>query len=366
MSSPSSPGTEAETPGPAGKLSEILGQSLPRMLDPTSTMSVRMLWPFARYLGDYERELAIFCEDGGDVGSFADPDARVSRDTARRMAVASLEKTGDLCLGIHAGECVELSDFGVPDQLTRNCSTLREAILLNLRYVRLQEDGLRCTLSEEGEIATIAFHNEDPNRIWLVNEYQVASTLKRLRLYTHGAAVPLEVHLRHAQVTDAGEYARAFKCTVRMGAPCNAVVLSRKVLDFRALRANPNLVAPFEQRAALALERLGRAGSLVDKVRQLVRAELERGLNITEAAERLHLSETTLRRRLAEEGTTYRAILDAVRRDLSFAHLAAGLEPGEVVFVLGYSNYNAFARAFRRWTGTSPAEYRSGGASRPG
>jgi AraC-like DNA-binding protein len=324
-----------------------------------------MLWPFARYLGNYERELAIFREDGGDLSSFADPDARVSKDTARRMTVASLEKTGDLCLGLHAGECVELSDFGVPDQLTRYCSTLREAILLNSRYVRLQEEGLRCGISEEDDTATLYLHNEDPNRIWVVHEYQVASTLKRLSLYTRGAAVPLEVHLRHANITDAGEYARVFKCPLRMEAACNAVVMSRHFLDFRALRPNPNLVIAFEQQAARALEKLGRAGSFADKVRPLIRAGLERGLNVADAAGRLHVSEATLRRRLADEGTTYKAVLDGVRRDLAFAHLAAKLDPGEVAFALGYSNFNAFARAFRRWTGTSPAEYLAGDVSGP-
>ena len=333
------------------------------MLDPASTVSVRMLWPFARYLGDYERELAILRDDGWDIASFVDPDARVSRDTARRMTVASLEKTGDLCLGLHAGACVELSDFDLPDQLSRYCSTLREAILLGSRYVRLQDDGLRCSLSEDDDTATLLLHNDDPNRMWLVNEYQIASSLKRMNLYTGGAALPLEVHMRHERATDPAEYARVFKCPVKLGAPCNAIVMSRHSLEFRAFRPNPNLVAAFERRAVSALERLGRAGSFTDKVRRLIRVNPEHGPSVTVAAEQLHVSETTLRRRLADEGTTYKSVLDGVRRDLAFAHLARRIDLGEIAFLLGYSNFSAFARAFRRWTGTSPSAYLASGTA---
>jgi AraC-like DNA-binding protein len=83
------------------------------------------------------------------------------------------------------------------------------------------------------------------------------------------------------------------------------------------------------------------------------------------AARQLAMSERTLQRRLAAEGTAFQALVDAERRDLALGHLRAGrLAVGEVAFVTGFSERSAFRRAFRRWTGTTPAAY-AGRGHRP-
>jgi AraC-like DNA-binding protein len=332
-------------------------------VDPTSTVSVRMLWPFARCLKNYDLELSLLAAAGVDLGTFADPDARIQRSLARELIVASLQKTQDKCLGLHAGECVELIDFGPVDQMTRHCATLRDAILLGSRYSRLQDDGVVCSLTEEGRTATLEIYNEVPTRPWIINEFQVASTLKRLSLFVHEPIVPIEVHMRHFDPSDTREYARVFRAPVRCGTERNALVFRRELLDVRAMRPNPALVPLFARHATAKLERLGREDSFTDRVRGLVRAEVERGLTAAAAAKRLSSSEATLRRRLAEEGTSYQQVLDAVRKELAFAHLEANHSPAEIGAALGFSSTSSFVRAFRRWTGASPAEYAGGGSS---
>jgi AraC-like DNA-binding protein len=340
--------------------------SLPRVVDPTSTVSVRMLWPFARCLKNYDLELSILRAAGVDPGTFADPDARIQRSLARELIVASLQKTQDPCLGLHAGECVELIDFGPVDQMTRHCATLRDAILLASRYSRLQDDGVVCTLIEEGRTATLQIYNEVPIRPWVINEYQVASTQKRLSLFLHEPLIPIEVHMRHLYPSDTGEYARVFRAPVRCGTERNALVFRRELLDVRARRANPALVPLFARQATAKLERLGREGSVTDRVKAIIRAEVDRGLTAAAAAKRLSSSEATLRRRLAEEGTTYQQVLDAVRKELALAHLEANLPPAEIGVALGFSSTSSFARAFRRWTGASPTDYEGSTARDPG
>src|SRR5689334_12369233 len=119
-----------------------------------------MLWPFARYLGDFERELSVLRSAGIDAGMFADPDARIPFDLVRTVVAVSIEKTGDLCLGLHAGECVEIGDFAPVDQTTRNCANLRDALLVGMRYSRLHDDGLRAaSLLEEDGRATLEIHD---------------------------------------------------------------------------------------------------------------------------------------------------------------------------------------------------------------
>ncbi|HWO08502.1 MAG TPA: helix-turn-helix transcriptional regulator, partial [Polyangiaceae bacterium] len=76
-------------------------------------------------------------------------------------------------------------------------------------------------------------------------------------------------------------------------------------------------------------------------------------------ARRLGLGERTLQRRLRDEGTSFAALLDEARAELARSYLGdSKLAIFEVAYLLGYSEPSAFNRAFRRWTGKSPREYR--------
>jgi AraC-like DNA-binding protein len=168
--------------------------------------------------------------------------------------------------------------------------------------------------------------------------------------------------MRHEKATDAAEYARVFRAPVRLGAEHNAVVFRRELLDAPAHHPNPSLLSSFHRNADRLLNDLERGDTFVGKVRRLLIERLEDGLAITETARRLHVSEATLRRRLAEElaeeGTTYRHVVDTVRKELALSYLEGRLQPTEVGYRVGFANSGAFGRAFRRWTGTSPMEYR--------
>ena len=109
------------------------------------------------------------------------------------------------------------------------------------------------------------------------------------------------------------------------------------------------------------LKRLDRSDTVTGRVRRLLESRIGReGIGLEEIAVEIHMSPATLRRRLDEEGTTFRAIVDELRRELALRYVA---EPrvaiGEVAFLLGFSTQSAFGTAFRRWTGSSPIEHRA-------
>ena len=104
---------------------------------------------------------------------------------------------------------------------------------------------------------------------------------------------------------------------------------------------------------------------MVIRVRDLLRAALPATLALDEIADRLHLSPRTLHRRLDEEGASFRAIKDALRRDLALARLSKSQDPiAHVAADLGYADTSAFYRACIEWTGMSPAHYRRHGAGK--
>ncbi|KAB2923233.1 MAG: AraC family transcriptional regulator [Dechloromonas sp.] len=98
---------------------------------------------------------------------------------------------------------------------------------------------------------------------------------------------------------------------------------------------------------------------MVSRVRDLLRAALPDTLSLENIAERLHLSPRTIHRRLEEEGSSFRAIKDALRRDLALARLTKSRDPiAQVAADLGYADTSAFYRAFVDWTGMAPMHYR--------
>jgi AraC-like DNA-binding protein len=109
------------------------------------------------------------------------------------------------------------------------------------------------------------------------------------------------------------------------------------------------------------LDRLRRTDTTVGRVREEISTQLAAGgVSMRTTAKRMAMSVATLRRRLEGESATFAGIVDDIRRDLSMRYLnERGLTVSEVAFLLGFSSGAAFHRAFRRWNGASPAEYRS-------
>ena len=104
---------------------------------------------------------------------------------------------------------------------------------------------------------------------------------------------------------------------------------------------------------------------MVIRVRDLLRAALPDMLALNDIADRLHLSPRTLHRRLDEEGSSFRAIKDALRRDLALARLSKSQDPiARVAADLGYADTSAFYRACVEWTGMGPAQYRRHGTGK--
>jgi AraC-like DNA-binding protein len=328
---------------------------------PLGTISVRVCWPFARVLGNYEQELAVLEEAGISVASFVDPLTRIPTALARVLMVTSLQKSQDPSLGLHAGECVELADFEPIDQMTRHCATLRDAILQGSRYAKLMDEGVETELVEAGSRATVRIKNSDPERHALVSEFQVTSTMKRLGFFIHGDLELIEIHLRNEVATNMAEYERVFRAPVLLGSEHNEVVFSRALLDVRSARPNPNLLPLFDEQARRLLAQLTRDASFSQKVRKLLEQGLEDGrVGMADIAAQVRLSEATLRRRLLEERTTHKELLDQVRREQALSRVEARRSSlGEISFRLGFSSPSAFARAFRRWAGVSPVEYRA-------
>jgi AraC-like DNA-binding protein len=313
-----------------------------------------------RLLRDFGPETSILQASGLDPATLADPDARIPRTVLGTIIYTSQKKTGDLAIGIHAGERSESADFGVLDHVVRNCPDLRRALLCTARYIRLQDDNLEAHLIEEDDRAIWQIRNATPTVLRATNDFQVTVTLMNLRRRLGRHEAPLEVHLRHGEATSPEEYARVFQAPVRLDQTHNAVVIRRELLDAPVVSANPDVLSVFEGHASRLLKELSRNDTTTERVMRILFQRIgHEDIGIDSVALNLDMSVSTLRRRLADEGATYRTMVDELRQRLALQYVAdRRIAIGEIAFLLGFSTQSAFGTAFRRWMGASPLEYR--------
>ncbi len=147
---------------------------------------------------------------------------------------------------------------------------------------------------------------------------------------------------------------------VTFGHACSEIELEPAVLRLPIRDEDPAMSRLMERYAEEWLARLGGQASLVEQIRRHIYTELGNGVPSAEAIARpLGLSERSLSRRLRAEGLSYLEIVDSVRRELALVYLRnRSLKMAEVAFLLGFSELSAFYRAFRRWTGMTPAQVR--------
>jgi AraC-like DNA-binding protein len=140
----------------------------------------------------------------------------------------------------------------------------------------------------------------------------------------------------------------------------NRVVWDASVFETKLVTADPVLLPILDHHAEMLLP-LARAGvDVLDRTRDQIRLGLSSGAHdLGQVARALHLSRRTLQRRIEERGTSFQELVDGVRRELSARYVAErALSIGEITFLLNYSDARAFLRAFKRWFGCTPGQYR--------
>jgi AraC-like DNA-binding protein len=172
--------------------------------------------------------------------------------------------------------------------------------------------------------------------------------------------VPREVHLPYPRPTDVAELARTLGGTLIFERTPGALVFETSDLELPVVGADPTLGGYLNDLAEKVLQAMPRAATFQDRVRRAIWSGLRSGrIDLACVAADLAVSARTAQRRLRDEGTSYAALLDDVRRELAMSMLRGkDVAVYEVAFLLGYAEPSTFHRAFRRWTGTSPREFR--------
>jgi AraC-like DNA-binding protein len=289
-----------------------------------------------------------------------EPDQRISVQTVHEMLEGAVAFTGDPNLGLKAAQRLKPGDAGAIDYLVASVATVEDAIAVATRYMRLVNDALTVRLVLEGERAILRLDNsiEMPTAAM---DFQLGGIFRTHFRQWLSESSDLRVFLPYPRPEDPSEHEHTFApATVTFDAPFSGYVFPKATLGKQLPKADSTLHHVLRKLAEQTLAQLPRTQTLSQRVRDLVATELGRG-NPTapHIAKRLGMSTSTLGRRLEREETTFRDLLDDLRKQLATQYLTnPDLELAEVALLLGFSQSTAFHRAFRRWTGQTPAEFR--------
>lgn len=302
---------------------------------------------------------------GFDPALLIDPDNRIPFSQFVAFYESGARLTGDDAFGLHMGERVEPELFDVLGYAVINSPTFGEAINRLIRYHSIWSDGAVYNLDISGTQARLTYEYLDG--VIDGRRHDREMTLSILVSFARrGTGVdwtPRELSFQHSKPQSISEHERIFRSPLHFGRPVNELIFDSSLLALPMMKADPGLCLILDRHAQELLARRPRVGGLVNQVRQLLGEAFDTGGDpkVETIAQQMGISLRTLQRRLKEEGTSHQDLLDEMRRELSRRYLQEPkLAICEVAYLLGFSEPSAFHRAFRRWTGVTPKEFRRG------
>jgi AraC-like DNA-binding protein len=319
--------------------------------------SARTVVPFVRFL----RRLPSIPSELLDPLEAVDPNERIPIAVVLELLAGAIHLSGDLDIGLKAAREIVPGDYGALEYAARSAPTWGDGANLVGRYMRLINDALRFSLHTEGERAVVQLDSVLPLPRASADFQSAAFHIGSQNFWPSSEPARFEAWFAHKRPDDIAEYEKTFPGGVlRFDAPFYGFTFPSDYLQLPTPDADPQLNALLRKHAEAILAELPRAQSLTERVRDLLTKQLALGTpSLNQIARHVCMSESTLARHLEEEGTTFKGLLDDLRRRLALRYVGCTQLPiAEIALVLGFSQAAAFHRAFRRWTEQTPLEYR--------
>ncbi|MGC8099457.1 AraC family transcriptional regulator [Metapseudomonas otitidis] len=296
----------------------------------------------------------------------AQREQRIAASAYLELLGQAMARLDDPRLGLHLGEAVRPGYYGVLGYLLMSCPTLSDALHRQARYAALVGNLGQVELDDEppraGQepLVRLAWEPSLPLLRDQVAEESLAGWVTFGRWISGLDIPPTEVRFQHPAPADAAEHRRVFRCPVLFEQPDNALVFPRRLLATPLGQADSHVRQMLDAYADRLLGELRQGQSVLDRARLALAGRLaEDGADLEHLAADLGLSPRTLQRRLRDAGLTFSQLVDETRQQLVLHYLRdPALELADIAFLVGFSEAGSLARAFRRWTGQSPGEYR--------
>jgi AraC-like DNA-binding protein len=323
--------------------------------------SVNVILPLLEYLENegFDPE-TILDRVGIPRSALEDTSTRIPKRDLQALWQVASQATGDPAVALRVSTMVRANMLGIFGYLVSASDSGRNAFEIVKDLTPLLWEDVECDMESDGDVAFIRCNTGgNPQASRFTIEYAIGLTVTMSRVLGATRSDPLEARFSYSAPGHADEYERILRLPIRFDAGEDGVLFPLSMLD----RSNPSADAALKQllkrHAADQLAKIPTSSRFSQSIRAYILSMLPSGsLTAGTVAAQFSMSNRTLRRRLQEDATSYQEILDDVRTELACDYLTRdkrGIE--EVAFLLGFSDSSAFTKAFRRWTGQTPADF---------
>lgn len=307
--------------------------------------------------GDVEKWLK---DSGFSEAQLADPSFKLSYQGFEKLVRNSALVTNEPAIGLFVGQRLIANTHGMLGYAAMHSSTVREALLVFERYTRIRTTLLSIRIVSNTHQVQVHF---EPTRQLgdiqaMVLEAVILSVKNVLGTISMGTCHVDGVSFPYDTPAYASVAREMFGCEVKYNRPTAALTLSTAALDLPLKMADAQAFEAAADICQRELDKLIADETTATRVRRLLLENQNNFPSLQLAARLLHMTPRTLHRRLIDEGTSYRDILESVRHTLAIEQIKSQrLTLEEIAYNLGYSDMANFRRAFKRWESVPPSVY---------
>ena len=301
---------------------------------------------------------------GLSEAELGDPDARIPVVKRWRLWSYISKQVEDPDLGLRFGSTLAVRQFGLVGYTMLHSRTLLQAFGRMVRYGRILSD-LASDLALEKVDGGWRLTNLRPlpafRHLRQPVDESFAAIVAIARQITGEDIAPRRLDFPYQRPARLEALRSYFRADFRFGAPAGSIVMRDRDMKLPLIGADEDLTGYLDQLAGQKLDELSRQETFLGRVNRAIWQSLSDGQpTLTEVATELNMSPRTLQRRLSEEEVSFTDLVDAMRREMAPILLEdRQMAVYEVAYLLGYGEPSTFFRAFRRWHGQSPREYRA-------
>jgi AraC-like DNA-binding protein len=280
--------------------------------------------------------------------------------TVDELLDAASVMLGEPALAIRLPGELPLRRYCLAELAARSAATVRDSLAAIARFGSFVDPRFAFELVDTGPVAV--WHQRTPRHPRGVGrhseDFVLAYVITHLRAATGHAVGPTQVWFAHARPRRLEPYHRFFATSaLAFGEPSSGFELHRALLDLRVVTGDARTFATATNLAEAELQARPRSHELAPRVTAFLAGAMT--ATADDAARAMQMSARTLQRRLEAEGTTFSEVLDGAREQLArklIADLRLGL--AEIADRVGFADLATFTRAFKRWTGSPPGQFR--------
>jgi AraC-like DNA-binding protein len=263
---------------------------------------------------------------------------------------------------LRVGTLMRSDDYGAFGLAWKSAVNLRGSYQRAERYGRVLTSVSAYEVRSENGRTYMMLHREGKRRLGLrlSNEQTIVAITEISREVSQQPFSPVAVYFKHPSPGDISAHEAYFGCPVHFGADRDALEVSTEALITPNRLGDASISDFFDAHLDKELAELADDEGLGRRVRIQIAQALSEGVpTVADVADRLGMSNRTLQRRLSEQGHAFQDLVDEARQDLAERLLRrSDYALAEVAFLTGFAEQSTFTRAFKRWSGQTPATYR--------